>query len=85
MCVYVAAAAAAAGWKYHRALRSLGQTLNSSPGQGLAFICRWVELHELREKRSSGSVHVCERRRKKEGGKQKGDNRVCVREKPLLE
>lgn len=45
------AAAAAAGWKYHKALRSLGQTLNSSSGEGLAFICRWVELHELREEK----------------------------------
>ena len=53
-CVCVcaaAAAAAAAGWKYHRALRSLGQTLNGSPGEGLAFICRWVELLELREEK----------------------------------
>lgn len=62
-----AAAAAAAGWKYHRALRSLGQTPNSSSGEGLAFICRWVELLGPREKRATGSLHVCG---EKEGGKQ---------------
>lgn len=33
-------------------LRSLWQTLNSSTGEGLAFICRWVELHRLRAQRS---------------------------------
>lgn len=30
-------AVAAAGWKCHRALTSLGRTLNSSSGEGLAF------------------------------------------------
>lgn len=33
-----------AGCKSQKALRSLGQTLNSSSGEGLAFIRRWVEL-----------------------------------------
>lgn len=33
-------------------LRSLWQTLNSSTGEGLAFIYRWVELHGLRAQRS---------------------------------
>ncbi len=61
------AAAAAAGWKYHKALRSLGQTLNSSSGEGLAFICRWVELHELREEKH----WICACMWKTERGKQK--------------
>lgn len=46
MCV----CAAAAGWKYQNALEELG----TGAGEGLAFICRWVELHEPRERSSSG-------------------------------
>lgn len=56
-----AAAAAAAGWRYHKALRSCS-------GEGLAFICRWVELHEFERREEKGSVHVCERKESKEGG-----------------
>lgn len=60
-----AAAAAAAGWRYHKALRSCS-------GEGLAFICRWVELHEFERREEKGSVHVCERKESKEGRKEGG-------------
>lgn len=74
------AAAAAAGWRYHKALRSCS-------GEGLAFICRWVELHEFERREEKGSVHVCERKESKEGRKEGGGegNRKIRSEKTLLE
>ncbi len=69
---------AAAAGKYHKALRSLGRALNSSSGEGLAFICRWVELHELREEKH----WICACMLEREG--EKTENQICAREKPPL-
>ena len=55
-----------------------GQTLSSSSAQGLAFICRWVELHEKPRERRKRWICAC-----------REEKTVCERErereKPLLE